>query len=85
MTGEKFGSTMAIEESKANDGDDKEEGACAHVHHNKNYLMKLLMHYADKCMKQEVHISSMKQRCLVLEGNSKGDEKNESQHLEKTE
>ena len=51
MTGEKFGSTMVIEESEANDGDDKEEGACAHAHYNKNYLMKLLMHCTDKCMK----------------------------------
>ena len=74
MTGRIFGNTMVMEENIQNDGDDNEEGTHTHLNYNKNYLMKVLMHYTDKHMKQETQISSMKRRHLALDGKAKEDE-----------
>lgn len=64
---------MVIVENSREDGEDNEEGAHACLNYNKNHLMKRLMCCTDKCVKQEIQISSIKKRCLLLDEKSKED------------
>lgn len=50
---------MVIADNKKKDGEEDDEGMHAHLHYNKNCLMKALTHCADKCMKQEIQIISV--------------------------
>ena len=74
MTGRNLENHLATGESNGGDKEDNEDGICECSCYDENCLMKVLMHHADKRMKQETQISSVKRKNLALDGKSKRDE-----------